>query len=110
VGIYGVMSYAVEQRTHEIGIRTALGANQRDTSLLILRQALRIAIVGVVSGTLGAALLTRFLATQLFAVRPLDPLTFVTVPVILLATALAAAYVPALKAARVEPITAWRHE
>jgi predicted permease len=110
VGIYGVTSYAVEQRTHEIGIRTALGANRSDTLQLILVQALRIASVGVATGIAGAGLLTRLLAAQLFAVRPLDPLTFVIVPVILLATALAAAYVPALRAARVGPMMALRHE
>jgi putative ABC transport system permease protein len=110
VGIYGVTSYAVEQRTHEIGIRTALGANRRDTLQLILVEALRIAIVGVVIGIIGAGVLTRFLAAQLFAVRPLDPLTFIIVPVILLATTLGAAYVPALRAARVDPMMALRHE
>jgi putative ABC transport system permease protein len=110
VGIYGVMSYAVEQRTHEIGIRAALGANRRDTLRLVLIQALRISLVGIVSGIAASAALTRLLTAQLFAVRPLDPLTFITVPVILLAIALAAAYVPALRAARVDPMMALRHE
>lgn len=110
VGIYGVMSYSVEQRSHEIGIRTALGANRRDTLRLVLIQALRIALVGIVSGIVASAALTRLLTAQLFAVRPLDPLTFMSVPVILLATALAAAYVPALRAARVDPMRALRHE
>ena len=110
VGVYGVTSYAVEQRTREIGIRTALGASRRDTLQFVLVQALRIAIVGVVSGVAGASVLTRLLAAQLFAVRPLDPLTFTIVPVILFATALAAAYVPALRAARVDPMMALRHE
>jgi len=88
VGIYGVMSYTVEQRTHEIGIRTALGANRRDTLSLVFTQALRIALVGIVGGVVASAALTRLLTAQLFAVRPLDPLTFITVPPILLATAL----------------------
>ena len=110
VGIYGVMSYTVEQRTHEIGIRTALGANRRDTLSLVFTQALRIALVGIVGGVVASAALTRLLTAQLFAVRPLDPLTFITVPLILLATALAAAYVPALKAAQVDPIVALRHD
>jgi putative ABC transport system permease protein len=110
VGIYGMMSYTVEQRTHEIGIRTALGANQRDTLSLVFTQALRIALVGIVGGVVASAALTRLLTAQLFAVRPLDPLTFITVPPILLATALAAAYAPALKAARVDPMVALRHD
>lgn len=110
VGIYGVMSYTVEQRTHEIGIRTALGANRRDTLSLVFTQALRMALVGIVGGVVVSAALTRLLTAQLFAVRPLDPLTFITVPVILVATALAAACLPALKAARVDPMTALRHE
>ncbi|HEY7333898.1 MAG TPA: ABC transporter permease [Bryobacteraceae bacterium] len=110
VGIYGVISYSVEQRTHEIGIRAALGANRRDTVRLVLGQALRVAAVGIVCGTAASAALTRLLSAQLFAVKPLDPLTFVSVPAILLATAIAAAYVPALRAARVDPAIALRHE
>ena len=110
VGIYGVMSYSVEQRTHEIGIRTALGASPRETLGIILGRAGRVSVAGIVSGTAAAASLTRLLSAQLFAVKPLDPLTFITVPVILLGTALAAAYVPALKAARVDPMIALRHE
>ena len=110
VGIYGVMSYSVEQRSHEIGIRTALGASQRDTLRLILIQALRITLVGIVSGILASAALTRLLTAQLFDVRALDPLTFITVPVILLTTALCAAYLPALRAARVDPMIALRRE
>jgi predicted lysophospholipase L1 biosynthesis ABC-type transport system permease subunit len=110
VGIYGVMSYSVEQRTHEIGIRTALGANRRDTLRLVLIQALRITLVGIVSGIAASAALTRLLTAELFAVRPLDPLTFITVPVILLGTALTAAYLPASRAARVDPMMALRHD
>jgi ABC-type antimicrobial peptide transport system permease subunit len=108
VGVYGMMSYSVEQRSREIGIRTALGASQRDTLRLILIQALRITLVGIVSGILASAALTRLLTAQLFDV--LDPLTFITVPVILLATALFAAYAPALRAARVDPMIALRRE
>lgn len=110
VGIYGVMSYAVAQRSREIGIRTALGASRRDTLRLILIQALRIALVGIVTGLVASAALTRLLAAQLFEVRPWDPITFITVPVILLATALFAAYLPALRAARVDPMIALRQE
>ena len=110
VGIYGVMSHSVEQRTHEIGIRTALGANRRDMLRLVLAQALRMALVGIGSGLFGAALLTRLLAAQLFAVRPLDPLTFIAAPPILLIVALAAAFLPAQRAARLDPLRALRHE
>jgi putative ABC transport system permease protein len=110
VGIYGVMSYSVEQRTHEIAIRTALGAERRDTLSLVLIEASRMAVVGIVAGLTASAALTRLLTAQLFSVRPLDPLTFVIVPVILLAIAVAAAYVPAWRATRVDPMTALRHE
>jgi len=110
VGIYGVMSYNVEQRTHEIGIRTALGANRRDALRLVLAQALRMALLGIGIGLFGAAILTRLLAAQLFAIRPLDPLTFIAAPSILLIVALAAAFVPAQRAARLDPLLALRHE
>ena len=110
VGIYGVMSYSVEQRTHEIGIRCALGANRRDTLNLVLRQALQMTLAGIAAGVAASFGLTRLLNAQLFGVRPLDPLTFVAVPLILLAVALAAAYIPALRASRLDPLMALRHE
>src|SRR5881296_1881868 len=110
VGIYGVMSYSVEQRTHEIGIRAALGANRRDTLRLVQLQALRMALAGVGVGVAASFGLTPLLRAQLFGVKPSDPLTFIAVPVILLAVALAAAYVPALRATRIDPLTALRHE
>jgi ABC-type antimicrobial peptide transport system permease subunit len=110
IGVYGVMSYAVEQRTQEIGIRAALGANSRDTLRLFLVQAMQIAVVGVASGLAGATILTRFLASQLFAVHPLDPLTFVVAPLVLLTVAVFAAFLPALRAARLDPLRALRHE
>jgi predicted permease len=110
VGIYGVMSYSVEQRTHEIGIRAALGANRRDTLRLVQLQALRMTLAGVGVGVAASFGLTRLLRAQLFGVKPSDPLTFIAVPVILLAVALAAAYVPALRATRIDPLTALRHE
>jgi len=108
-GIYGVMSYSVEQRTHEIGIRSALGANRRDTLALVLVEALRMAMVGIAVGMAASYGLTRLLSAQLFGVKPLDPLTFEGVPLILIVVALAAACVPALRATRVEPLTALRH-
>ena len=83
VGIYGVMSYGVEQRTHELGIRTALGATRRDTLRLVLLQALRMAAAGIAVGLVASLWLTRLMKAQLFGVKPLDPLTFVTVPAIL---------------------------
>jgi putative ABC transport system permease protein len=110
VGIYGVMSYSVEQRTHEIGIRSALGANRRDTLSLVLVHALRMTIAGIAAGIAASFGLTRLLSAQLFGVRPSDPLTFTAVPLILLAVALAASWIPALRASRLDPLAALRHE
>jgi putative ABC transport system permease protein len=110
MGIYGVMSYTVEQRTHEIGIRTALGATRRDTLNLVLCQALRITVAGLAIGVAAAFGLTRLLNAQLFGVKPSDPLTFIAAPLILLLVALPAACVPALRASRVDPLVALRHE
>jgi predicted permease len=110
VGIYGVMSYSVEQRTHEIGIRAAMGASRRDTLNLVLLHALRMAMAGIAAGIAASFGLTRLLSAQLFGVKPSDPLTFATVPLILLAVALAAAWMPALRASRLDPLTALRHE
>ena len=110
VGIYGVMSYSVQQRTHEIGIRAALGANRRDTLALVLRHALRVALAGAAVGIAASFGLTRLLRSQLFGVSPSDPLTFTVVPLILVALALAAAWLPALRASRVDPLVALRHE
>ncbi|SPF50825.1 conserved membrane hypothetical protein [Candidatus Sulfopaludibacter sp. SbA4] len=109
-GVYSVMSCSVEQRTREMGIRAALGASGRDTVRLVLRQALRMALAGVAAGIAASFGLTRLLNAQLFGVKPSDPLTFTAVPLILLSVAIAAASVPALRAARVDPIVALRHE
>jgi putative ABC transport system permease protein len=110
VGIYGLMSYAVEQRTQEIGIRMALGANQGKIMRLILSQGMRMAIVGTVVG-LGAAYgLTRLLAKLLFGVKPTDPLAFSMVAMILIVVTLLAAFVPTRRAMRVDPIVALRRE
>ena len=110
VGIYGVMSYSVAQRTHEIGIRSALGASRRDTLGLVLRQALGMALAGIAAGLIAAFGLTGLMRAQLFGVKPGDPLTFAAVPLILLSIALIAACIPAVRATRVDPITALRHE
>ncbi len=110
MGIYGVMSYSVEQRTHEIGIRTALGATRRDTLSLVLFQAFRITLAGLAAGVAAAFGLTRLLHAELFGVKPSDPLTFAAAPLLLLIVALAAACIPALRASRVDPLVALRHE
>ena len=110
VGIFGVMSYSVEQRTREIGIRTALGASRGATLRLVLRQALRMTLAGVAVGVAASLGLTRLLDAQLFGVKPLDPITFVTAPLVLIVVALAAACIPALRASRVDPMVALRHE
>jgi ABC-type antimicrobial peptide transport system permease subunit len=110
IGIYGVMSYSVGQRTHEIGIRGALGASRSDILSLVLKQAVHVAIAGIAVGIPATFGLTRFLRAQLFGVTATDPLTFAAVPAILLVVALAAAYLPALRASRVDPITALRQE
>jgi putative ABC transport system permease protein len=110
MGIYGVMSYSVEQRTHEIGVRAALGATRGDTLNLVLLHALRITTVGLAAGIAAAFGLTRLLNAQLFGVKSADPLTFIVVPLILLLVALAASCVPALRASRVDPMVALRHE
>ena len=110
IGIYGVLSYIVSQRTHEIGIRVALGAERFTVVSMVLRQAGRMAAFGLVAGLLAAAALGRMMASMLFGVSFYDALTFGTVAVILLAVALAACWIPARRASRVDPIVALRCE
>ena len=110
LGLYGVISYNVAQRTHEIGIRVALGAERRQVWRLVLAQGMRPALVGVLVGALGAALLARYLTSQLFAVSAYDPTTFLLAGLVLLAVALVACFVPALRATKVDPIVALRYE
>ncbi len=110
VGIYGVVSYAVVQRTAEIGMRVALGAQQRDILRLILGQGARIALAGVCTGVAGAFVATRLMTSLLFAVGASDAGTFVAVAVLLLLVALLATYIPARRATRVDPMVALRHE
>jgi putative ABC transport system permease protein len=106
IGVYGVLSYAVERRTHEIGILRALGAQPRDVLQLVMGQAMTLVIAGIAAGTLGALALTRVLATVLFQVQPNDAVTFVGVGVLLCGVALLASYVPGRRATRVEPTEA----
>jgi len=110
VGIYGAMAYSVNQRTHEIGIRTALGAQRRDVLRLVLRDGAKIALVGIASGIAGALALTRLMAGLLFEVKPTDPATFAGVATLLALVGFAACYIPAHRAMRVDPMVALRHE
>jgi putative ABC transport system permease protein len=110
VGLFGVISYVVRQRSHELGVRLALGATPRDVLRLVLGRGARLAIAGIVLGVAGAAATTRLLASLLYGVEAGDPATFVGVPVLILAVALLASWVPARRAMRADPATALRTE
>jgi putative ABC transport system permease protein len=110
IGIYGVMAYSVTQRTSEIGLRMALGAQRSDVLRLVFAQGGRLIALGLAAGLGGALLLTRFLASLLFGVNALDPVTFTVVAVLLTAVAASACWLPARRAARVDPMVALRHE
>jgi len=110
IGIYGLMSYSVAQRAHEMGIRMALGADRTTIRKLVVWQGMRLAIVGVVTGVAASFGLTRLLSTFLFGVKPWDPAVFVSAPLILAATALLAVWLPAVRASKVDPMQALRTE
>ena len=110
VGIYGVMAYAVTRRTHEPGIRAALGASRRETVGLVLRQGMKLAAIGIAAGLVAAVVLARFMTALPYGVRPADPATLAAVTILLGGIALLACYIPARRATSVDPAVALRCE
>jgi ABC-type antimicrobial peptide transport system permease subunit len=108
VGIYGVIAYAVTQRTREIGIRVALGAQRAELTRMFVRSGLVLAAVGVPLGLVAAVVLSRLMSSLLFGVSRLDPLTYAAVPLVLLAAVVTASYLPARRAASIDPVDALR--
>ena len=110
VGLYGVIAYTVAQRTHEIGIRMALGAQRSDAMRLVLGEGVVMVLIGLGIGLASSVALTRFLSSLLFGVTATDPLTFAVVAILLSCVALSACYVPARRALRIDPMKALRYE
>ena len=110
IGVFGVINYSVAQRTHEIGIRLALGAQRRDVFKLVVGQGLVLALVGVIVGTVGAVAVTRLIEGMLYGVSPTDVTTFIAVSLIVTLVAFLACYLPARRATRVDPLVALRYE
>jgi len=110
IGVYGVIAFTVSQRKHELGIRMALGAQAGDIRRMVIGQSARLALAGVAVGLAGALYLARFMAPLLYGIQTRDPVTFAIVPVLLAAVTLAASWIPAVRATRVNPIETLRHQ
>ena len=110
IGIYGLMAHSVQQRTHELGVRLALGAEAGDVRNMVIFQGMRVALIGVAIGCAAAFGLTHFIARFLFGVKSRDPIVFVLVPALLSSVALFAVWLPARRASRIDPVEALRHE
>jgi putative ABC transport system permease protein len=110
IGIYGVISYSVSQRTRELGIRIALGAQAGDVRRLVLTQGFRLALIGAIIGMLGSLGLMRLLASQLYGIKPSDPATLVGAAMLVLVVSICASYIPSWRATKVDPMVALRHE